>query len=89
MSNLKLTSINASMLNRLEMETVIGGAAAKEMWTANCACGCRYANSGGSSTSNNGNANEAHKKVSPGMKSMNQMSDADMKAAFGDAVWIK
>ena len=52
MKNLKLSALASESLSKLEMNQLQGG------YTC-CICGCAYANSGGSSTQNNGAANAA------------------------------
>jgi len=64
MKNLKLNNVNSSVLNNYEMRSIRGG----QMATANCGCACKYENSGGSTTSGNGNANNSKGFCSPGME---------------------
>lgn len=79
MRNIKLTKINDSVLTEQEMSNIRGG---KTMATTNCSCACRYANSGGSSTSANGNANNAGGLSSPGTMCLGSMDaePASMRA---------
>ncbi len=70
MKKLKLNNITLSNLNDYELDSVKGGQTLHQF----CACGCKYANKGGSSTNSNGNANKANKLCSPGMKSLDQMT---------------
>ncbi len=70
MKKLKLNNINLSNLNDYELSTIKGG----QLLDSFCACACKYAQKGGSSTVANGNANSARKLCSPGMKSIIQMS---------------
>lgn len=58
---LKLHEISGSELNELEMCRVLGGGE-----VGCCQCGCKYANSGGSSTSANNSANNAGGLTSDG-----------------------
>jgi len=51
MKKLKLNVLSEGNLSKLEMNQVKGGS----LWC--CECGCKYASSGGSSTSDNCNAN--------------------------------
>ncbi len=67
MKNLKLTSINAGLLSNLEMSQVKGGLQQDQ----SCSCACKYAKIGGSTTSQNGNANFKNGQTSPGMKPIN------------------
>lgn len=50
MKNLKLTALEADELSKKAMKSINGG-------FTSCGCGCAYANSGGSSSQNNGLAN--------------------------------
>ena len=58
MSNLKISIAEGSLLNEKELSAIYGGS---------CGCACAYANSGGSSTEDNGAANNAGNLHSPGM----------------------
>ena len=60
MKNLKLTMTESNILSAKEANSIIGG--------NTCGCACRYANSGGSSTGDNSNANEAGNLVSKGYR---------------------
>ncbi len=64
MKKMKLNQLNSFSLSEMEMGQVKGGQTVK----GNCACACRYAQKGGSSTSGNGNANNSGGLSSPGMK---------------------
>jgi len=55
---LKLTQLGKVDLLKRQMNDLKG--------TNGCTCGCHYANSGGSSTCDNGNANQASGLTSPG-----------------------
>lgn len=84
MKNMKLTTINGSALTEQEMSNIRGG---KTMVSTHCSCACRYASSGGSSTSANGNANSARGLSSPGTKclddmSLEEMSNIDLKTTL-------
>ena len=57
---LKLTRLSREELDEREMDAIIGGA-------ASCGCACAYVNYGGSSTTDNSNANEQYGYHSPGM----------------------
>lgn len=50
MKNLKLTALEADELSKKAMKSINGG-------HYSCGCSCYYANQGGSSSSDNGNAN--------------------------------
>lgn len=50
MKSLKLNKLNMNQLSKEQLSSVRGGA-------ATCTCGCCYANSGGSNTTDNGIAN--------------------------------
>ena len=76
MKDLKLNKLAKNRLNEKEMNELTGGA---EYWgyytikggkvtafVAICGCACAYANSGGSSTGNNKEANAGGGKFSPG-----------------------
>jgi natural product precursor len=52
MKSLKLNNLEYSSLNEKEMKHITGG--------ASCYCACMYANSGGSSTDDNGIANNVN-----------------------------
>ena len=67
MKNLKLNQLSSSSLSDMEMGQVKGGHGSK----GNCACACKYAKSGGSSTGANGNANNKGGLHSSGMDSGN------------------
>ena len=56
MKKLKLNVLSEGNLSKLEMNQVKGGTC--------CGCSCYYAGSGGSSTNDNGNANNASGLVS-------------------------
>lgn len=58
MKTLKLTAFEADALSKKEMSKVLGG------YTV-CGCGCQYAEQGGSSTADNGSANNSGAFVSP------------------------
>jgi natural product precursor len=58
MKTLKANQIEKGHLSKREMAQVIGG--------SSCGCACRYANSGGSETDDNHNANAASGLHSPG-----------------------
>ena len=58
MKKIKLNALAAQTLSQIEMNAVKGG-------TATCGCSCYYANSGGSSTMDNGYANRATGLKSP------------------------
>lgn len=64
MKRLKLNQLDSFSLSEMEMGQVKGGQTAK----GNCACACKYAQKGGSSTNANGNANNAGGLSSRGMK---------------------
>ena len=64
MKKLKLNQLNSFSISDMEMGQVKGG----QMTKGNCACACKYAQKGGSSTSGNGNANNKSGLHSPGMK---------------------
>ena len=70
MKKLKLNDLSISVLEGYELSKIKGGQTTQQF----CACACKYARSGGSSTSGNGNANKAGKLCSPGMKSLDQMT---------------
>jgi len=53
MKKINLVELNSACLSDVEMGQVKGGL----MQKGNCTCACKYAKSGGSSTSGNGNAN--------------------------------
>ena len=57
MKKIKLNALAAQTLSQIEMNAVKGG-------TVDCGCSCYYANSGGSSTMDNGYANKATGKFS-------------------------
>lgn len=59
MTKLKLTKLNQGRLEDVKMKMVTGGGT-----PGDCCCGCLYANSGGSSDSANGSANNAGGKKS-------------------------
>jgi len=59
MKSLKTNQIEKENLSKTEMAYLNGG--------VSCGCACRYANSGGASTSDNNNANAAGGLHSPGM----------------------
>jgi len=61
MKNLKLSKLNHDVLNADSMRSVRGG---EECGSENCCCACAYANSGGSSTSDNCSANDKDGLVS-------------------------
>jgi natural product precursor len=62
MKNLKLNALASENLSKVEMNCISGG--------ANCCwCACAYANSGGSSTNDNGGANSSSGKNSPQLDS--------------------
>ena len=75
MKNLKLNRLAENKLSEKEMESINGGAM---YYYRNdpecrcqylvCACGCQYANSGGSSTNANGNANYKGGIIPNGLK---------------------
>jgi natural product precursor len=52
MKNLKLNTLAQNAMKEKEMHQIKGG--------AGCGCSCYYANSGGSSSADNGCANSAH-----------------------------
>ncbi|MDR1653927.1 MAG: TIGR04149 family rSAM-modified RiPP [Prevotellaceae bacterium] len=52
MKSIRLNQISANAMNAKEMNAIKGGEHC-------CGCGCKYANSGGSSSVNNGAANNA------------------------------
>lgn len=60
MKKIKINHIENNTLAKLDMSNVFGG--------VTCGCACRYANSGGSSTNDNGAANIAAGKVSVGYR---------------------
>jgi len=78
MKNLKLTSLNPSLLSDVEMSQAKGG----QMSKGNCACACKYAQSGGSSTSGNGNANNKDGLHSPGTKPSSPLEIKDRTGAY-------
>ena len=51
MKSLKLNKLNMNQLSKEQLSTIRGGSA------PSCTCGCCYANSGGSNTTDNGMAN--------------------------------
>jgi natural product precursor len=57
MKNLKLNVLASENLSKVEMNQLQGGVDC-------CICGCAYANSGGSSTNDNGSANRKSDKYS-------------------------
>lgn len=59
MRNLKLNSIVNEKLSKGEMNSVFGGQQGPGTKILVCGCGCIWANNGGSSTTDNGNANSA------------------------------
>ncbi len=59
MKSLKVNQIEKARLSKTEMDHLYGG--------ASCGCACRYAGSGGSSSADNHNANDAHGLHSPDM----------------------
>ena len=59
MKSLKVNQIEKARLSNTEMAYVTGG--------ESCGCACLYADSGGSSTASNKNANAASGLHSPGM----------------------
>lgn len=59
MKSIKINHIESTHLSETEMAHLKGG--------ASCGCSCRYADSGGSSTDDNKNANAANGWHSPGM----------------------
>ena len=63
MKRLKLNQLSSFSLSEMEMGQVKGG----QMTKGNCACACKYAQKGGSSTSGNANANNKSGLRSPGM----------------------
>lgn len=58
LSKLKLNQLVQSDLEKKEMSSILGGSNC-------CVCGCKHAQNGGSSTADNGNANNAADKYSP------------------------
>lgn len=60
MKSIKINHIESSHLSEAEMAHLEGG--------ANCGCACRFADSGGSSTIDNKNANAANGWHSPNMR---------------------
>ena len=60
MKKIKLNDLNDSKLKDFELGKIKGGQTTQQF----CACACKYAKSGGSSTSGNGNANKAGKLCS-------------------------
>jgi natural product precursor len=69
MKNLKLNKLEERNLSERQMRKIEAG---RCTWTegiwdmaATCACGCAYANSGGSSTAANGQANRARGLCTP------------------------
>lgn len=58
MNSLKLNKLNKNLLSNEQMKGVTGGA-------NTCQCGCCYANSGGSSVTDNAWANARHGYTSP------------------------
>ncbi len=66
MKKMKLNDMNSSLLDDYEMRKIRGGGVS--FATMLCSCACKYANSGGSSTGSNGNANDANGLSSPGTK---------------------
>jgi len=59
MKTLKLNKLQANQISVRDIKRIVGG-------EGECCCGCFYANNGGSSTSDNFNANFAHDLRSPG-----------------------
>lgn len=57
-NKIKLNQLTDRNLDHREMNELKGG--------DTCICGCRYSNSGGSSNSGNGGANNAYGYYSPG-----------------------
>ena len=57
MKKLKLNRLSDQNLAEKQMNTLTGGEASQ--CPAGCCCACRYANQGGSSSSDNGKANTA------------------------------
>lgn len=60
MKTIKLNKLQAHQLANREMKKINGGDA------VSCGCGCCYSGNGGSSTYDNGTANSAGGKYSPG-----------------------
>lgn len=60
LKKLKLNQVSKANLEQQEMGKLSGGClnCGVEIWP-NCGCGCAYAHTGGSSTSDNGGANHS------------------------------
>ena len=82
MKNLKLNQLSSSSLSEMEMKQVKGG----QMSNGNCACACKYAKKGGSSTSGNGNANHKGGLHSPGMNPSKQ-KETDLGPGGYSFIW--
>ena len=52
LNKIKLNKLSSEKMTNRDLGMIKGGG-------GDCSCGCRYANDGGSSTSDNGNANNA------------------------------
>ena len=59
MKSLKLNQLSNAELDAVQMNQIKGGFALK------CSCGCQYAKEGGSSISDNCDANDAGNKTAP------------------------
>ncbi len=84
MKGLKLNQLSSFSLSDMEMVQVKGGQTTK----GNCACACKYANNGGSSTNANGNANNQSGLHSPGMNPEPEIKYYKLKRAYCGVAWL-